>query len=122
MIDYQAMDLVCDSGGLAMSFNGSEFAVHGCNIAVLSRDCTVAAVLVQEFYNEGIEAVFDLVGNWNRETLKKADCPDRCLMDAMIAANPKKLPEVYIINNSNVKDIAEKSNAYRKKLLMRQTV
>lgn len=117
MVDYQAMDLIRDGSGLSMAFNGSEFSVHGCNIAVLSRDCTVAAVLVQEFYNRGIEAVYDLVSNWDRESLKKRECPDRALMDSMLASNPRKLPEVYIVNRENVSEVALKSDAYRKKLL-----
>jgi energy-converting hydrogenase A subunit R len=117
MMDYQAMDVVRDGNGLSMSFNGSEFAVHGSNIAVLSRDCTVAAVLVQEFYNLGIEAVYDLVSGWDRETLERSDCPDRTLMDSMLAAHPRKLPEVHIIDESNVNEIALKSDDYRKRLL-----
>lgn len=117
MIDYQAMDLIRDGSGLSMAFNGSEFAVHGSNIAVISRDCTVAAVLVEEFYNRGIEAVYDLVSNWDRESLKKRECPDRALMDAMLSSNPRKLPEVHIVDKSNVTDVALKSDAYRKKLL-----
>jgi energy-converting hydrogenase A subunit R len=117
LMDYQAMDLIRDGSGLSLAFNGSEFAVHGSNIAVISRDCTVAAVLVEEFYNQGIEAVYDLVSNWDRASLKKMDCPDKALMDTMLAANPRKLPEVYIVNRSNVTEIALKSDAYRKKLL-----
>ncbi|MCL1810970.1 MAG: hypothetical protein FWG41_01950 [Methanomassiliicoccaceae archaeon] len=115
--DILALDAVCDRGGLALSFNGCDFAVRKSNIAVISRDCTVAAVLVQEFYNEGIEAVFDLVENWNRETLKKKDFPDPYLMSAMLASNPKKLPEVHIVNKDNVDEIAKKSDKYRKNLL-----
>ncbi len=117
MMDYQAMDLVREGNGLSLAFNGSEFAVHGSNIAVLSRDCTVAAVLVQEFYNLGIEAVYDLVGNWDRETLAKAECPDRTLMDSMLAAHPRKLPEVHVIDEDNVDTVALKSDGYRKRLL-----
>jgi len=115
--DIHALDTIKDRGGLAMSFNGCDFAVRESNIAVISRDCTPAAVLVQEFYNEGIEAVFDLVENWNMETLKKKDFPDPYLMKAMLASNPKKLPEVHIVNKNNVNDIAKKSDNYRKKLL-----
>lgn len=117
-IDYQSMDLVRDGGGLAMSFNGSEFAVHGCNIAVMSRDCTAAAVLAGEFYSRGIEAVYDLVENWDREKLRRRDCPDRNLMNAMLAANPRKLPEVYRVTRDNAAEIADRSDTYRKKLLM----
>lgn len=115
--DFQAMDIIRDGHGLSMSFNGSEIATHGANIAVISRDCTAAAVLVQEFYNEGIEAVYDLVANWDRESLRKRDCPDRNLMDYMLKINPKKLPEVYAVDRKNVEEIATKSDAYRKKLL-----
>lgn len=118
MIDYPALDLVKDGGGLSIAFNGSEFAVHGCNIAVMSRDCTVAAVLVQEFYNEGTEAALDLANNWDRKTLEKRDCPDRHLMDAMLLANPRKLPEVHVIDRSNVTEIGKKSDRYRKKLFL----
>lgn len=115
--DIHVLDAIRDRGGLALSFNGCDFAVRKSNIAVMSRDCTVAAVLAQEFYNEGIEAVFDLVENWNRETLKKKDFPDPNLMRTMLESNPKKLPEVYIVNNDNMDEIAKKSDAYRKKLL-----
>ncbi|MDR2698910.1 MAG: hypothetical protein LBB30_04465 [Candidatus Methanoplasma sp.] len=115
--DIHALDTVCDRGGLAMSFNGCDFAVRKSNVAVMSRDCTVAAVLVQEFYNEGIEAVFDLIENWNRETLKNKDFPDPYLMSTMLESNPKKLPEVHIVNRDNVDKIAKKSDKYRKNLL-----
>lgn len=120
IIDYQVMDLVKDGNGLSLSFNGSEFAVHGANVAVLSKDCTVVAVLAAEFYSTGIQGVFDLVDNWNRDYLKNADCPDRNLMDRMLALNPRKLPEVYRITRGNVGDVAAKSNAFRKRWMYRK--
>lgn len=115
--DILALSTIADRGGLALSFNGCDFAVRKSNIAVLSRDCTVAAVLLQEFYNEGIGAVFDLVENWDREKLKKKDFPDPNLMKAMLDSNPKKLPEVHIVDKDNVDEIAKKSDDYRKKIL-----
>jgi len=114
--DIHALDTIRDRGGLAMSFNGCDFAVRKSNVAVMSRDCTAAAVLVQEFYNEGIEAVFDLIENWNRETLKKKDFPDPYLMSSMLASNSKKLPEVHIVNKDNMDEIAKKSDKYRKEM------
>jgi len=115
--DYQAMELVNESGGLSMSFNGEDFAVRGSNIAVLSNDCTVAAVILQEFYNSGIGAVLELAENWNEEYLKNGNFSDPYLVDAMLEANPKKLPEVYAVNRKNVDEIAKNSAAYRKKIL-----
>ncbi|NLF34189.1 MAG: hypothetical protein GX583_04710 [Thermoplasmatales archaeon] len=118
--DYRALDLVRDSNGLAMSFNGTESAVRGCNVAVMAKDSTVAAVLVQEFYNEGIEAVYDLISCWDRATLREKDCPDRHLMDAMLSANPRRLPEVFIVDRDNVDEISSKSGEYRRRVLRPQ--
>lgn len=115
--DYQAMELVKESGGLSLSFNGADFAVRGSNVAVLSNDCTVAGVLLQEFYNGGIEAVLELVNNWDRKSLKKRSFSDPHLIEAMLAANPKKLPEVFAINRQNIEEVVEKSVAYRKRIL-----
>jgi len=114
MTDILALDSIKNRGGLALSFNGCDFAVRNSNIAVMSRDCTVAAVLVQEFYNEGIEAVFDLVESWDRKTLEKKDFPDPYLMRTMLGSNPKKLPEVYIVKKDNADEIAKKSEKFRK--------
>lgn len=115
--DFQAMQLVNESGGLALSFNGEDFAVRGSNVAVLSKDCTVAAVLLQAFYNEGVEAVLRMAENWNRNYLKNMEFPDSGLMDAFLKANPRKLPEVIAVNRNNIEEVVEKSKAYRKKIL-----
>lgn len=114
--DYQAMDIVKDGGGLSISFNGDVYATYGCNVAVMSRDCTVAAVLVQEFYNRGTEAVFDMISNWDRKHLEKMETSDTHIMKTMLANNPKKLPEVFLVDKSNYDEISKKSAAYRKKM------
>jgi predicted HAD superfamily phosphohydrolase len=116
-IDYQVMDLIKDSGGLALSFNGSEFAVHGANIAAVGNDCTVAAVLVEQFYDKGIEAVFDLVDHWTRAKVAKLELPDQNLVDSLLVRHPRKLPDVWRVDQSNVGEISAKSEAYRAKLL-----
>ena len=113
--DFQALDLVKDGNGLSMSFNGSEFAVHGCNVAVLSEDCTVAAVLVSKFYDTGIQGVFDLVDNWNRDYITE-HVPDRNLARELLRRHPRKLPEVYRVDKDNVYEVAEKSDRYRKRI------
>lgn len=114
--DYQAMDLVQDAGGLSIAFNATDFGVRGANVAVMSNDSTVGAVLVQQFYDKGIEAVMELANNWSRSYLKNADFPDANVISRMLAAHPRKLPEVVLVGRHNVDEIAERSDAYRKKL------
>lgn len=115
--DFQSLDLVRDQNGLAIAFNGEEFAVRGCNVCVNSNDSTVVAVLTQEFFNGGIQSVTDLVNNWNRQYLKKADMPDRHLMDCMLKAHPRKLPEVHMVDKHNVEEISKTSETYRSKIM-----
>lgn len=114
--DFQALDLVRDSEGLAISYNGSEYAVRGCNIAVMSSNTIVLDVLVGEFYNEGIQAVYDMVDNWNRDYLKECKCSDRNLMNRMLSTFPRKLPVVKRVGRRNVKSVIEECDAYRRKI------
>lgn len=116
-IDYQVLDLVKDGNGLAMAFNGTEFAVHGSNVAVLSDDCTTAAVLVAKFYDTGIQGVFDLIDNWYLEYLENSRFSFDPLVRELLRNHPHKLPEVYRITNENVDEIALKSDEYRRNLL-----
>lgn len=115
--DYQAMDLVRDSGGLSLAFNGTNFAVRGCNIAIMSHDSTVGAMFVEQFYDRGIESALELANNWDRKYIKNFDFPDENLVARMLETHPRKLPEVHVVDRHNVDEIAEKSAAYRKKTL-----
>ena len=45
--DFQSLDLVRDAGGVSVAFNGTDFAVRGSTIAILSKDSTVGAVFAE---------------------------------------------------------------------------
>ena len=116
MTDHIAMDLVRDSSGLAISFNGCEYAVRNSNVAVMCNDAIVNTVLVTEFYDKGIESVFEMIDNWDRKGLEEHPCADRNLMNEMLRRFPKKLPNVKRVDRHNVDDIVAESEAYRKKV------
>lgn len=115
--DFQMLDLVRDNSGLAIAFNGSEFAVRGCNVCVMSNDTTIVALLTQEFFNGGIQSVMDLVSNWDRKYVRENFTADRHLLDRMLDDHPRKMPEVMLVDKNNVDEISKRSDAYRKKLL-----
>ena len=113
--DYETLDLVKDSSGLSVSFNGDEYTVRGCNIAVMSDRPITAAVLVNEFYNGGIESVFEMADGWSREYLEQHACCDRNLMNRFLETYPKNLPKVCRVTKKNVKNVIEDSVAFRRK-------
>ncbi len=114
--DYLALDLVRDSEGLAISFNGTDRAVQTSNVCVMSKSATPIAVLAAEFYDKGIESVYDMIDNWDRKKLCERPCADRNLMDRFLTEFPKKLPVVKRITRSNADEVSEESEAYRKKV------
>ncbi|MDR0778448.1 MAG: hypothetical protein LBE48_03305 [Methanomassiliicoccaceae archaeon] len=116
--DYPAMDIIRDNDGLSISFNGDAYAVRGSNIAVMSPNPIVAAVLISEFYIGGLEEVFEMVRSWDRDKLSGYDNSDRHLMSALLRTFPSKLPEVVIVNDNNVDDVVRESTRYRRKLNM----
>ena len=107
--DYQTMNLVQESMGLSMAFNGSEYAVRGSNIAVISKSSTVGALLAYLFYDKGIQAVTELAENWSRDALKEFGFTDRYLAD-MLLAETTPWPEVYVVNKDNMDRIAARSD------------
>jgi predicted HAD superfamily phosphohydrolase len=114
--DYPAMDIIRDNDGLSISFNGDAFAVRGSNVAVMSPNPIVAAVLISEFYIGGLEGVFDMIRSWDRDKLSGYDNSDRHLMSALLRTFPSKLPEVVIVNGDNVDAVVAESGRYRRKL------
>ena len=116
--DYPAMDLVRDSDGLSISFNGTEYAVRGSNVAILDENPITVAVFSMEFYNGGIESVYDMIDNWDIESLRNRPCADRNLMNRFLAQFPERLPEVYRVDDDNLKDVTIKSATFRKRILV----
>ena len=114
--DHMAMDIIKESDGLALSFNGNEFAVRASNVAVVGDDTTVIALLAAEFYDYGIEAVYDLIEDWSPKALRDHICSDNNIRDELLRRYPKKLPEVRKVDKSNVDEVSSVSESYRKKL------
>jgi predicted HAD superfamily phosphohydrolase len=114
--DYPAMDIVRDNDGLSLSFNGDAYAVRGANVAVMSPNSIVAAVIISEFYVGGLERVYSLIESWDRDKLSKIEFSDRHLMNALFEAFPSKLPDAMIVDDDNIDDVIRESERYRKKL------
>ena len=117
--DYQVLDLVRDGGGLALSFNGTEAAVHGADVAVISDDTTVLTFLGSVFFDTGVQGVMDLAETWDRDHLKNGEFPDPNLASELLAMYPRSLPEVYLITDENRDEVSVRSEAFRNKLIKR---
>jgi len=113
--DVESFQLVRKKDGLTISFNGNRYAVREAEIAVLSLNAAVTAVLAYVFHRHGKEQVLQLAENWNSKTLSLLKLPPQ-LTEQLLKAHPQGLPKVKIITNENMKTIAEESTDFRKKV------
>jgi len=113
--DVEAFRLVSDNGGLTVSFNGNQYAIKTAEVAVLSENSIVTAVIADVFSKSGKKQTLSLVENWNREALKKSTI-DQTLLNSLFKLYPSELPKVKIITSENMEILAKESSEFRKKI------
>ncbi len=113
--DEKAFKLVKENHGLTVSFNGNQYAIRSAEIAVLSENSIVTAIITDVFCTFGKQQTLGLVENWNREALNRSPI-NRNLLSRFFTFNPSELPKVKIITSENIEDLAKESSEFRKKV------
>lgn len=111
--DVSAFQLVRKEGGITISFNGNEYAVREAEIAVLSENAVVTAVLADTFNKFGKNGVFKLVNEWNNQALQRYGV-DPSLKEQALKLYPEQLPQVEIVTPDNKERLMKESSAFRK--------
>ena len=107
--DVEAMKMVKNAGGLAVSFNGNRYAIQSADIACISPRALITAALALVFRDGGIRSVRALASEW--------DTGKSIFEDAMRQSLPGFSAEdvdLHLIDDSNLKDIASRSESFRK--------
>ncbi|MDI6847970.1 MAG: HAD hydrolase family protein [Candidatus Bathyarchaeia archaeon] len=113
--DVEAFRLVRENGGLTVSFNGNQYAIKTAEIAVLSENSIVTAIIADVFSRLGKQQAISLVENWGREALKKSPV-SQTLLNRLFELYPTELPKVKIITSENMEFLAKESSEFRKKV------
>jgi energy-converting hydrogenase A subunit R len=111
--DVSAFRLVRKEGGLTVSFNGNEYAVREAEIAVLSENVIVTAILADAFNKHGKNHVFKLIEEWSHQALKKYGI-DPSLREQVLELYPQRLPQVETVTPDNKERLMQESSAFRK--------
>jgi energy-converting hydrogenase A subunit R len=109
--DVEALRLVKDRGGLAVSFNGNAFAVKEADLVVLSENTFVIAALTQAFHCIGRKRLLEIA-----EDFPTLD-PQEYGITSRLAKNLQPLIQTSVIrrpNARNVQKIAQESSSFRK--------
>ncbi|MCL2172945.1 MAG: hypothetical protein FWB84_04805 [Candidatus Bathyarchaeota archaeon] len=111
--DVEALKLVKETGGLAVSFNGNSYAVKNADIAVVSESNLVTAVIADVFYRLGREETLRVLKSWSKPALETAGV-DLELLRQMFSL--KELPKVQIVTCKNMNLIVTESSEFRKRV------
>jgi energy-converting hydrogenase A subunit R len=114
--DVEAFQLVKKNGGLTVSFNGNNYAVRNAEIAVLSDNSIVTAIIADIFCRQGKQAALNLVENWNLPYLESSGVVSLSLLDHLFTFYPETLPKVQIVTAENMELLAKESSEFRKRV------
>ncbi len=113
--DVESFRLVKQYGGLAVSFNGNEYAVREAEIAVLAEHTIVTSILAEVFNVFGKEKTLEIARNWSHETLKKLPI-NASLLDKLKNIEEKYSIRVEVITAENKERLCKESSVFRKKV------
>jgi energy-converting hydrogenase A subunit R len=113
--DDEAFKLVKSHGGLTVSFNGNQYAVENSEIAVLSENSIVTAIVADVFLRFGKPAALELVENWDRRALERSSV-DQSLLNRLFKVYPGRLPKVKTISDQNMETLGKESSRFRNKV------
>jgi len=111
--DVSVFRLVREGGGLTVSFNGNSYAVREAEIAVLSENAVVTAVLANVFNKFGKDFVRKIAKDWKSLTLEELGL-DSLLKKSFYELRQKQLPRVEIVTSQNMEVLMDESTSFRK--------
>ena len=111
--DVEAFKLVRDNGGLTVCFNGNNYAVRNADVAVMSENSVVTAVIADVFLTHGKAQALQVTEAWNSKSLKHS-AANSSLLNRLFALYPKALPKVQIVTAANMETLSKESSEFRK--------
>ncbi len=105
--DVEALKLIKEKGGVAISFNGNTYALEAAEIACISPHTLPLEVLAKVFYEDGKKGVLRLVETWPEALEEK-------IKKQILALKPS--PHLEIIRKENLAYLTMKSERMRKEL------
>jgi energy-converting hydrogenase A subunit R len=110
--DADALRMIRKKGGLAISFNGNFYSINESQIAVLSYNTIITAILVNYFNNFGLDYVLETVEKWSSTSIENYSF-DEVKMKEIYYQSP---PKIKLISENNKKTLIKESSIIRKKV------
>jgi len=92
---------------LSVSFNGNRYAIQSADVACLSPNALILAVLARVFADGGADSVRALASEWGADKIKRALEPDLSGFSADDVS-------LCLIEDSDMEELVSRSESFRK--------
>ncbi len=113
--EVQALRLVREAGGLAVSFNGNSYAVREAEVAVCSESNLVTALVADLFCRLGKAQAQKVIWYWCRAAVEETGV-NSAFLRQLYSVYPGALPRVQIVTPQNMQAIIQESCEFRRKV------
>jgi predicted HAD superfamily phosphohydrolase len=113
--DVQAFQFVRNAGGLTVSFNGNSYAVREAEVAVLTENAAVTAVLASAFNRFGKARLMTLIRDWRASSIQKFGLSEP-LQKCFEKTCDQKYPAVKLVTERNKVSLMKESSRFRKSI------
>jgi len=110
--DVDPFRLVREGGGLAVSFNGNQYAIREAEIAVMSHNTIIISILADLYRKIGKEGILRLAEEWSTSSLKGI-C-EHFLLEQIQMLPKDRAPRVEKITPENISRLTRESSDFRK--------
>jgi energy-converting hydrogenase A subunit R len=110
--DVESFKLVKNGGGLAVSFNGNNYAIKEAEIAVMANHTIIISIISEIFNNFGKEKVIQIINRLSPSSLKNV-C-SFYFNNKLKNLNLNEDIRVEIITTNNVEKLIKESSIFRK--------
>jgi len=121
LTDVVMLEETRKAGGLALCFNGNDYAMHHSNFAIVSDNCIATAVAADIFENSDMKTLKSVVRNWSiktiEETVKNKTLSEEIFLEFKKAFPSRLMRFPFVFDLEDGKDLNKRieiSKHYRK--------
>ena len=110
--DVEPLRFAQDEGGLAVSFNGNDYALDEANVAVISDNTLILSLIADLFKREGTRKVLEFTDNYTTDPKEalKSDAVNRELASRL----PPTHTQLEVVTPHNLERLKRESGEFRK--------
>jgi energy-converting hydrogenase A subunit R len=113
--DVAPLKFANHKGGIAVSFNGNEYAIKEAEISVIAENTTITSLLADIFNRYGTEDLLEFANSYSKDPLSALKSRFvNVKLASKILNSP--LPKIDIVTCHNMDSLIEKSSLFRKNL------